>query len=101
MAVTSESGPDGIVTVTIDDGRLNLLELGVFQELTAALDAAGEADAAAIVLTGREGFLSAGLNAKALPTMEEDDLHELLVHFGRTLMRLWLEPRPTATSAGA
>jgi enoyl-CoA hydratase len=31
---------------------------------------------------------------KAMATLDEDGLTELLVAFGRTMMRVWLEPRP-------
>lgn len=88
---------DGILTIALDDGKMNVLNTDVFNELGDAFDDAG--DARAIVLTGREGVLSAGLDRKALEAADRDGLHTLLTAFGRTLMRIWTEPRPVVTAA--
>lgn len=89
---------DGVLTLTMDDGKKNALNVAAFETLEAAFDAAGP-DARAIVLTGREGILSAGLDVKFMASASRADLHELLVRFGRTVMRIWTEPRPTVCAA--
>ena len=88
---------DGVLTLTMDDGKKNALNIEAFAALSAAFDAAG--DARAIVLTGREGIFSAGLDVKFMAAASRDDLQRLLVRFGRTLMRIWTEPRPTVCAA--
>lgn len=87
---------DGIATLTIDDGKANALDVGLFEELDEAFDACR--DDAAVVIAGREGMFSAGLNTRALGSLDDDGLAELLTAFGRTFLRIWLEPRPVVAA---
>lgn len=97
MEIHRDLGDDGVLLLTLDDGKKNALDQGVFEDLTAAFDDSG--DARAIVIAGREGILTAGLNVKVIAAATRDDMHDLLVAFGRTLMRIWTEPRPTVCAA--
>jgi enoyl-CoA hydratase len=56
---------DAIATITMDDGKLNVLSLQMFSELNRALDDA-MANRAAVVLTGRPGAFSAGFDLRGL-----------------------------------
>ncbi len=56
---------DSIATITMDDGKVNALSLEMLGEINAALDQA-VADRAVVVLTGRDGILSAGFDLKVL-----------------------------------
>ena len=56
---------DSIATITMDDGSVNALSLPMLTELGAALDRAA-ADRAVVVLSGRDGILSAGFDLKVL-----------------------------------
>ena len=56
---------DSIATITMDDGKVNALSLDMLGEINAALDRA-VADGAVVVLTGRDGILSAGFDLKVL-----------------------------------
>jgi enoyl-CoA hydratase len=56
---------DSVATITMDDGKVNALSLAMLTELGAALDRAA-ADRAVVVLTGREGVLSAGFDLPVL-----------------------------------
>ncbi len=56
---------DSIATITMDDGKVNALSSEMLGEINAALDQA-ESDHAVVVLTGREGVLSAGFDIKVL-----------------------------------
>jgi enoyl-CoA hydratase len=56
---------DSIATITMDDGRVNALSLPMLTELDAAFDRAA-ADRAVVVLTGRDGVLSAGFDLRVL-----------------------------------
>lgn len=58
---------DQVATITIDDGKRNALSLALLGELHGALDRAA-ADKAIVVLTGREGVLSAGFDLAVLKT---------------------------------
>lgn len=88
---------DGIVILTMDDGDKNALDTDAFRALDAALTEA--ADARAVVLAGRPGVFTAGLNVKVLAALDRAGLHELLTTFGRVTMRLWTFPRPTVAAA--
>jgi enoyl-CoA hydratase len=56
---------DSIATITLDDGKLNALSVELLSELDGALERA-RADGAVVLLTGREGVLSAGFDLRTL-----------------------------------
>jgi enoyl-CoA hydratase len=87
---------DGVALLAMDDGRVNAMDLGFFAELNAALDdCAGDA---AVVLAGRPGMFSAGLNTKVMAGLDLDGMAELVSVFGETMLRVWEEPRPTVAA---
>ena len=56
---------DAVATITMDDGKVNVLSLAMLTELDAALDQAA-ADRAVVVLTGRDVVFSAGFDLPVL-----------------------------------
>lgn len=86
-----------IATLTIDDGKVNAMDGAFFAELDSALDET--ADQRAVVLAGREGMFSAGLDTRLLRELDTEGMTELLVSFGRTMLRVWEEPRPVVAAA--
>ena len=59
-------GIDGsVATLTMDDGKRNALSPAMFDEIYAALERV-EQEGAAVVITGREGVLSAGFDLKVM-----------------------------------
>jgi len=54
-----------IATITMDDGKMNVLSIDMFAQLGAALDRA-KADRAVVILTGREGVFSGGFDLRIL-----------------------------------
>ncbi|HEX3462092.1 MAG TPA: crotonase/enoyl-CoA hydratase family protein [Acidimicrobiales bacterium] len=56
---------DRIATLTMDDGKVNVMSLGMQEALHSALDRA-ESDNAVVVLTGRPGVFSAGFDLNTL-----------------------------------
>ena len=56
---------DSIATVTMDDGKMNVLSIDMFSEINGAFDRA-KADRAVVVFTGREGVFSAGFDLRVL-----------------------------------
>jgi enoyl-CoA hydratase len=87
---------DGLATLTMDDGKVNAFDQAFFTELDASLDECAED--AAVVIVGRPGMFSAGLNTKILADISPEDFGELLTAFGRTMLRVWLEPRPVVAA---
>lgn len=96
MSIDRQTGSDGVTTLVMDDGKVNAFDIPFFDELDAAFDAC--ADDGAIVLAGKAGMFSAGLNMKAMATLDVDGMTDLLVRFGQTMMRVWLEPRPVVAA---
>jgi enoyl-CoA hydratase len=56
---------DAVATIAMDDGKVNAMSLRMIGDIHAALDRA-EADRAVVVLTGRQGVLSAGFDLATL-----------------------------------
>lgn len=88
---------DGVLTITFDDGKRNVLGMDACAALSAVLDE--HPDEAAVVLAGREGAFSAGLDRSVLASGDLSAVRVLLVEVGRCLMRWWTEPRPTVAAA--
>jgi len=89
---------DGIAEIVLDDGKVNAMDGTFFDGLNAALDRAERDEARALVLAGRAGFLSPGLNVKLLPTLPQAEYARTVVRFGHTLLRLWTAPQPTVAA---
>jgi enoyl-CoA hydratase len=84
---------DGTVaTITIDDGKVNVLSLAVLAELNAALSQA-ERDDAVVVIEGRDGVFSAGFDLPVLRNGGPDALALLRAGFGLS-ERLLAFPAP-------
>ena len=64
MPVTYQA-KDSICTITMDDGKVNVLSVQMLSDLNGALDQA-LADRAVVVLTGSEGVFSAGFDLGTL-----------------------------------
>jgi enoyl-CoA hydratase len=57
---------DSVATVTMDDGKVNVLSLRMIHEVTQALDRALDDGAVVVVLAGRPGVFSAGFDLPVL-----------------------------------
>jgi enoyl-CoA hydratase len=65
MELVSYDLSGGVATLTMDDGKVNVLSSAMQQAIHAGLDRA-EGDGAAVVLAGREGIFSAGFDLATL-----------------------------------
>jgi enoyl-CoA hydratase len=95
--IRAEVNADGVLIVTMDDGDKNALTPEAFDGLIAAIDSDDEARA--VVLTGRDGIFTAGLNVKWMAANGRDGVAHLLSRFGTCIMRWWTDPRPTVCAA--
>ncbi len=97
MAESMSYELDGrIATITMDDGKVNVLSIQMLQALHAAFDRA-EQDNAVVVLTGREGYFSAGFDLKVF-TEQPEQIVEMLT-LGATLAeRVLAFPTPVITA---
>jgi len=89
---------DRVADIVLDDGKVNAMALPFFDALNAALDRAEEERPAAVVISGRPGMFSAGLNLKLLPTLPPDELAKTMLAFGRVMLRVFTFPIPTVAA---
>lgn len=87
-----------LAVVRMDDGKANAMDEAFFLELDAAFDAARRSGAKAVVLEGREGFFSGGLNVKALPALGPEALHALHLAFARSMGKVFTFPLPVVAA---
>lgn len=87
-----------VAVVSFDDGKANALTLPEFESLDAAMTEVEKSPALAMVLTGRAGYFSAGLNLKVLPTLALPDLKHLITRFGEIALRLFTFPKPVVAA---
>ena len=83
---------DGIGWIDMDDGKVNVMSLGMQADLTAAFDRA-ERDGAVVVLRGRPGVFSAGFDLKVLQKGSEEAARMVLGGF-ELAYRVLSYPRP-------
>src|SRR5436190_23058309 len=87
-----------VARITLDDGKVNAMSLPFFEALGAALNRAEREKPGAVVITGRPGYFSAGLDLKLMPTLAPDELQRMLLSFGRTMLRVFTFPIPTVAA---
>ena len=87
---------DTIAVITLDDGKANALSPAVIETLHACLDRA-EAEASAVLLTGRDRRLSGGFDLKVM-TSSIENMRTLVTAGAELLMRLYLFPRPVVVA---
>ncbi len=87
-----------VAVLSLDDGKANVVMVPEFEGLELALDQVEQSDARAVVLTGRPGYFSAGLNVKVLPTLSTEDRATLIAALGRAALKLFLFPRPVVAA---
>jgi enoyl-CoA hydratase len=85
-----------VATITMDDGKVNVLSPAMQAELNAALDQAG-ADQAVVLLTGRPGVFSAGFDLAVLQGRGDEAGTMVLGGFELSL-RLLGFPRPVVVA---
>jgi enoyl-CoA hydratase len=92
---------DGIAKITMDDGKVNAMNWGFFEEMGKSMDQAESDGAKVLVITGRPGFFSGGLDLKLLPTLSTSEMEYFTTTFARTMLRVFSFSVPTiAASTG-
>ena len=85
-----------VAVITMDDGRANAMNPTFLNELNGCLDQAGQAGA--VLIAGRTGNFSGGLDLKLLPTLSTEARREAVELFTAVMMRIWEFPRPTVAA---
>jgi enoyl-CoA hydratase len=86
-----------VATLTMDDGKRNALSPSMFDEIYAALERAEE-QGAAVVITGREGVLSAGFDLKVMKSGGVQAVKMLRAGYALTA-RLLSFPKPVVIAS--
>jgi enoyl-CoA hydratase len=89
----------GIMRIKLDDGKANAIERQFLTDLHEALDAA-ERDAGGVVIEGRDGRFCAGFDLRAIPAMDLETLQGFFLDFIRTMVRIFVFPRPVVCAIG-
>lgn len=95
MLKTIEHGP--ILEIRLQRPPANALDPALVSALTEALQAAGE-DAGAVVLSGREGMFSAGLDVPALLDLDRPAMDGFWAAFAGLLRTIACMPVPTVAA---
>jgi len=90
---------DGIAQITMDDGKANAMNWVFFEEMGKSLDQAQKDGAKVLVITGRPGFFSGGLDLKLLPALSASERGVFSTTFARTMLRIFSFPVPTIAAA--
>jgi enoyl-CoA hydratase len=94
MPFVTTSERDGVTVLAVDRPPANALDLELLDELVAAFDRAAADPPAALVLAGRPGFFSAGLDLKAMPGYGPDELRRLVEGVERMVLSSYGLPCP-------
>lgn len=98
--LTSSTTDSGVALLHLDDGKANAMQMALFDELNAALDRVESDPVHALVIHGRDGFFSGGLDLKLLPDLAPDALRATTDRFVETMGRVFLFPKPVVCAAG-
>ena len=91
----------GLGSLCLDDGKVNAMNLAWLERMQAALDLAEADDSRALLLMGRPGCFSAGLDFKALSALAPEDIKQTTDLFLAAMKRVFLFPKPViAASTG-
>ena len=92
MSSINLSVGDGIAHLNFDAGKANVLNSTSLAALEHALDQVKSEKA--VVLSGRPGMFSGGLDLKTLPQLPSEEFKATLRQFGQLCKKLLTYPRP-------
>jgi len=92
---------DRVAHLRMDDGTANVLNRESCDELRRGLARATDHHAGALVLWGRSGLFSGGIDLGVLRDRDADRRRTTLVHISHTLLALWTAPIPTVGTMAA
>jgi enoyl-CoA hydratase len=90
---TSDHG-DGVAVLTIDRAPANAMDRGLLEELVAAVQPFADDPPRALVLAGRPGFFSGGVDLKLAPAFTREDSHRMVAAINAMVLALYELPFP-------
>jgi enoyl-CoA hydratase len=90
---------NGIMVASIDDGKANALNLEVIAELRSALSSAID-EKAPLIITGRDGYFSAGFDLQIMRSGDRDRISELAGQGSLLFRDILAAPIPVVAACG-
>lgn len=87
-----------VALVRIDRPPANAMDPQLLSDGRAVLEELRASEPAAVVLTGRPGFFSAGVDLKLAPTLDRDAQREMVDGINRTFLDWYSFPRPVVSA---
>ena len=84
---------DDISIITLNDGKANVFSPEMSNQLNACLDEV-DTESGCLIITGREGMFSAGLDLKIIQSGDVDRIVEMSSNAFKLLARIFSFPRP-------
>jgi enoyl-CoA hydratase len=98
MGHITTSDHDGVTVLTVDRPPVNALDIELLDELAATAEPLPADPPAALVLAGRPGYFSAGLDLKAMPGYGPDERRRLIDGVNRMALGLYALPCPVVSA---
>lgn len=89
---------NNIALIKMDDGKVNAMDNDWFKEMNRLLDEVESKCYEGLIIQGRTGIYSGGLNIKWLPTMTKEEIGTFRKLFPNTLKRIHHFPVPTVAA---
>lgn len=86
---------DGVAHIVMDDGKANVMSIGMLKEIGDALDRAEAAQAVVVLRSARTGVFSAGFDLKVLRADDRQQSLEMIRNGAELALRLLAHPFPT------
>src|SRR5918999_1563264 len=83
-----------VALVRVDRPPANALDPELLREGRAVASSLKESEPGAVVITGREGFFSAGVDLKLAPTLDAEAQREMVEGINRLFLEWYALPRP-------
>ena len=91
LATLNKDG--NISTITLDDGKANVFSSKMSQDINQCLDKVATEEGC-LIITGKEGMFSAGLDLKTIQSGDTDKIIEMSTAAFKLLARIFSFPRP-------
>jgi enoyl-CoA hydratase len=88
---------DSIATLTMDDGKVNVMSINMLEGLHAAFDEA-DRDQTVVILTGQGQTFSAGFDLKVLAGGSASEVYRMLKSGAELALRILSFPRPVVAA---
>jgi len=90
---------DHILHILLDRGKSNAIDIQVVDELIAVIEEAeGNPSVEGLILSGKEGFFSSGLDLITLYQYDEDQMRNFWTRFMQLLQKLTSFPKPAVSA---